>query len=127
MRSPDANRVRIIGPELPLELECPRDPLPEPFRLLLELLDAAEWRYRQTRQRKEPVSVDLRTEVEGDELLVTLPGTSYAVRYRRLAKQLYCKEYPMQIDRRSPLNQAEFVAKAWRIANEKARELGWIA
>ena len=126
MRSPDANRVRIIGSGLPLELECPRHPLPEQLRLL-ELLDAAEWRYRQMRQRKEPVSVDLRTEVEGDELLVTLPGTSYAVKYRRLAKQLYCKEYPMQTDRRSPLNHAEFIAKAWKIANEKARELGWVA
>jgi hypothetical protein len=126
MRSPGANRVRIIGQELLPELKCPPDPLPETLRLLLELLDAAEWRYRQERERKGPVSVDLRIEVEGEELLVTLPGTSYAVKYRRLAKQLYCQEYPMQIDRRSPLNHAEFIAKAWRIANDKARELGWI-
>jgi hypothetical protein len=32
----------------------------------------------------------------------------------------------MQVDRRSPLSQAEFVGKAWTMANEKARDLGWI-
>jgi hypothetical protein len=27
---------------------------------------------------------------------------------------------------RVPMTSAEFVAKAWKIANEKARELGWV-
>ena len=126
MSSPDKNRVRIIGDELLPELECPQDPLPEKLKILLELLDAAEWRYRRTRERQGPISDDLRIEVEGEELLVTLPGTSYAVRYYKLANQLYSKEYPMEVDRRSPLSQAEFIGKAWTMANEKARDLGWI-
>jgi hypothetical protein len=126
MSSPDENRVRIIGEELLPELECPQDPLPEKLKILLELLDAAERRYRRTRERQGPISDDLRIEVEGEELLVTLPGTSYAVRYYKLANQLYSKEYPMEVDRRSPLSQAEFIGKAWTMANEKARDLGWI-
>ena len=126
MPSPDANRVRIIGEELFPELQCPQDPLPEKLKILLELLDAAERRYRRTRERQGPISDDLRIEVEGEELLVTLPGTSYAVRYYKLANQLYSKEYPMEVDRRSPLSQAEFIGKAWTMANEKARDLGWI-
>jgi len=126
MSSPDENRVRIIGEELLPELECPQDPLPEKLKILLELLDAAESRYRRRRERQGPISDDLRLEVEGEELLVTLPGTSYAVRYYKLANQLYSKEYPMEVDRRSPLSQAEFIGKAWAMANEKARNLGWI-
>ena len=126
MSSPDENRVRIIGEELLPELECPQDPLPEKLKILLELLDTAEWRHRHVRERQDPISEELRIEVEGEELLVTLPGTSYAVRYYKLANQLYSKEYPMEVDRRSPLSQAEFIGKAWTMANEKARDLGWI-
>jgi hypothetical protein len=127
MPSPDANRVRIIGEELFPELECPQDPLPERLKMLLELFDAAQWHYHRTRERQGPISDErLRIEVERDDLLVTLPGTSYAVKLCKLANQLYCKEYPMEVDRRSPISQAEFVGKAWRMANEKAHDLGWI-
>ena len=78
------------------------------------------------RERQDPISEELRIEVEGEELVVTLPGTSYAVRFCKLANQLHSKEYPMEVDRRSPLSQAEFIGKAWTMANEKARDLGWI-
>ena len=64
MPSHDANRVRIIGEELIPELECQPEPLPERLKILLELLDAAEWRYRRTRERQGPISDDLRIEVE---------------------------------------------------------------
>ena len=126
MPSPDANRVQILGEELVPELECPQGPLPERLKVLLELLDTAEWRHRHVRERQDPISEELRIEVEGEELVVTLPGTSYAVRYCKLANQLHSKEYPMEVDRRSPLSQAEFIGKAWTMANEKARDLGWI-
>jgi hypothetical protein len=127
MPSPDANRVRIIGEELCPELECPQDPLPEKLKMLLELFDAAQWHYHRTPELQGPTSDDrLHVEVERDDLLVTLPGTSYAVKWCKLANQLDCKEYPMEVDRRSPISQAEFIGKAWRMANEKARGLGWI-
>ena len=70
MPSPDSNRVRIIAEELLPELECPQDPLPERLKILLELLDAAEWRYRRKRERQGSVSDDLRIEVEGEDLRV---------------------------------------------------------
>jgi hypothetical protein len=60
------------------ELECPRDPLPEMLQLLLD--DAAEWRHQQRQERKGPSSDEFRVEVEGEELLVTLPGASHAVK-----------------------------------------------
>ena len=60
--------------------------------------------------------------------MVTLPGTSYAVTYYKLANspQLHGRHLPDHVDRRSPISQAAFVGKAWKLANAKARELGWI-
>jgi hypothetical protein len=71
---------------------------------------------------------DLHVEVEGGDIMVTLPGTSYAVTYYKLANspQLHGRHLPDQVDRRSPISQAAFVGKAWKLANDKARELGWI-
>jgi hypothetical protein len=43
------------------------------------------------------------------------------------SRQLHGKNFPEEVDRRSPISQAAFVGKAWKVANEKARELGWIA
>jgi hypothetical protein len=40
--------------------------------------------------------------------------------------QLRGKNFPEEVDRRSPISQAAFVGKAWKLANDKARELGWI-
>jgi len=31
-----------------------------------------------------------------------------------------------QHDQKGPITQAEFLARAWKLANDKARELGWI-
>jgi hypothetical protein len=66
--------------------------------------------------------------VEGGEVMVTLPGTRYAVTYYKPAnsRQLHGKHFPEEVDRRSPISQAAFVGKAWKVANDKARELGWI-
>jgi hypothetical protein len=51
-----------------------------------------------------------------------------AVTYYKLANspQLHAKHFPEEVDRRSPISQAAFVGKAWKLANDKARELGWI-
>ena len=58
----------------------------------------------------------------------TLPGTKYAVTYYKAAnsRQLHGNNFPEEVDRRSPISQAAFVGKAWKVANDKARELGWI-
>jgi hypothetical protein len=47
----------------------------------------------------------LRIEVVDDEIVVTLPNSQLSVTY-------YMSD--------------EFLAKAWKLANDKARELGWV-
>jgi hypothetical protein len=71
---------------------------------------------------------DLHVEVREYEITVTLPGTSYTVTYFKLARspQLLAKNFPTKDDSRVPLTNAEFLARAWKLANAKARELGWI-
>jgi len=40
--------------------------------------------------------------------------------------QLLAKDFPRKDDSRAPITHAEFLARAWKLANAKARELGWI-
>ena len=66
----------------------------------------------------------------GDEIVVSLPGTSYAVAYYKPSSspQLLAGHLPPEgDDPRLSLTRAEFLAQAWRLGNDKARELGWIA
>jgi hypothetical protein len=70
---------------------------------------------------------DLHIEVVDDEIIVTMPLTSYSVTYYKPANspQLLAKRLPKN-DRWADLTPGEFLALAWRAANRKARELGWI-
>ena len=63
-----------------------------------------------------------------DEILITLPGTNYTVTYHKPASSpgLLAKNFPTKDDSRVPMTQAEFLERAWKLANDKARELGWI-
>jgi len=73
--------------------------------------------------------VSLSVEVQGDDIVVTLPGTSYVVTYYRAAafpQQLLTKSHSGRVDQGAPMTQTEFHARAWKTANAKARELGWI-
>ena len=71
---------------------------------------------------------DLRVQVVDDELIVTLPGSTYSVTYYKPERspQLLAKRMADRDDLRIPMTAAEFLARAWRLANDKARELGWI-
>ena len=73
-------------------------------------------------------SEPLRVEVLGDEIMVILPATSYGVTYHKRADspQLLAKHVCLKHDSRAPMTHAEFLARAWQAANDKARELGWI-
>jgi hypothetical protein len=75
-----------------------------------------------------PDIAHIQLEVWDDEIIVSLPGTSYAVTYYKPANspQLLAKDFPYDDDRGTELTQAEFLATAWRLANDKARELRWI-
>jgi hypothetical protein len=70
----------------------------------------------------------LRVDIVDDEILVSLPGTSYSVVYfkRDNSHHLSARHIPMKDDLRTPLKLADFLSRAWREANDKARELGWI-
>ena len=43
-----------------------------------------------------------------------------------LATLIASQEMPGREDQGAPMTQAEFHARAWKAANAKARELGWI-
>jgi hypothetical protein len=68
----------------------------------------------------------LRIDVVDDEIVVTLPGTSYSVTYYKLpnSPQLLAKGIAREDD--APMTLSEFLSRAWGIANDKAREHGWI-
>ena len=70
----------------------------------------------------------IQLDVWDDEIVVSLPGTNYAVTYCKPADspQLLAKNFPYGDDGHIELTQAEFLARAWRLANDKARELRWI-
>ena len=55
--------------------------------------------------------------LEGKVAIVTLANSP----------QLLARNFPRDDDSRVPMTQAEFLTRAWKLANDKARELGWIA
>jgi hypothetical protein len=71
----------------------------------------------------------LEVRVVGDEIIVRYPGVGYSVTYYKSdpfpdlrAKNIISGKH----DRRAPREMSQFLAKAWKLANDKARELGWI-
>jgi hypothetical protein len=67
-------------------------------------------------------------DVLGGNIRVSLAGSNYAVTYHkpRNSPQLLAKSLPVNEDRHASMTQGEFLALAWRAANDKAREMGWI-
>jgi len=70
----------------------------------------------------------LRVEVRGGDIVVTLPGTSYRAVYHKPADKpgLIATSRSGQWQLGTPMTQAEFELRSWKLANDKARELGWI-
>ena len=54
------------------------------------------------------------------------PGTSVTYYKPKNSNQLLAKRISDKDDPRIPMTGAEFLAKAWKLANNKAREVGWI-
>jgi hypothetical protein len=67
--------------------------------------------------------------VSGNDIIITLLGTRYSVTYfkQRGSPGLFAKDIMNEDDPRVSMTSAEFLARAWKLANEKARELSWIA
>lgn len=72
------------------------------------------------------LAVRLRVEVEDGSIIVTLPGTSFRVTYRKPSQYLGLLAFDLRGDKDAGIAEAGFLARAWRVANDKARELGWI-
>jgi hypothetical protein len=70
--------------------------------------------------------VNLSIEVQGDEIVVTLHGTSYVVTYYRAAafpQQLLTKSHSRE-DEGARMTQAEFHAHAWKAASPRREHWG---
>ena len=65
--------------------------------------------------------------VHGSEIVVTASDSDYAMTYHKPANspQLLAKSFPRK-DRRVSMTLATFLTAACKLANDKARELGWI-
>ena len=73
--------------------------------------------------------MDLHVEVSGNEITVTTAevGTAYSVTYERLPNQLQLvMTHSWLAAHITTPSVAEFRAKAFRAAVDKARELGWL-
>jgi hypothetical protein len=71
---------------------------------------------------------DLWVEVRDQDLVVTMPGTTLRVVYRKphRGSQLVPRLDYFQDQQKGPITRAEFLARALEAANEQARELGGI-
>jgi len=70
----------------------------------------------------------LRVRIVNDEIVVSLPGFHYSATYYKPfnAPQLVERNIPITDDPRIRMKKSEFVVKARKLANDKARELRWI-
>jgi hypothetical protein len=73
------------------------------------------------------MSHDLQAELLEGEIVVTMPGTSFMVAYQQCfeAPGLVAKSGFRQ-DKGAPITLNEFLIRAWNLANDKARDAGWM-
>jgi hypothetical protein len=71
-------------------------------------------------------TIRLRVEVYDDNITVTLPGTTFRVIYRKAREGSGLVPFGVRGDEDSGISQIDFLTSASRVANDKARELGWI-
>ena len=72
---------------------------------------------------------EIRVAVEGCEIVVSASGTDYVVKYYKPANspQLLVKRFPRKEDMGVSMTLADFLTAAHKLANNKARQLRWIA
>jgi len=71
-------------------------------------------------------TIRLNIEVEDKVIIVTLPGTTFRVNYSKPKKSDGLVAFGIRGDKDAGVSQVDFLTRAWRIANDKVRELGWI-
>ena len=72
-------------------------------------------------------TIRLNIEVEDKVIIVTLPGTTFRMNYNKAKKSDGLVAFGIHGDKDAGVSQVDFLVCAWRVANDKARELGWIA
>ena len=60
---------------------------------------------------------ELDCQIQGNEIIVSMPDTGWSVTFYKSANS------PQLLAR---AREKDFFARAWNLANDKARELGWI-
>ena len=86
-------------------------------------------RTAQKRQPPERLAIPvLRVDVQGSDIVITAPDSDYMMTYHKPANspRLLAKSFPRKEDRRVSMALADFLTAAHKLANDKARELGWI-
>ena len=86
-------------------------------------------RSRNLPRKKSPIPADtirLNIEVEDKVIIVALPGTTFRVNYNKAKKSDGLVAFGIHGDKDAGVSQVDFLTRAWRIANDKVRELGWI-
>jgi hypothetical protein len=69
----------------------------------------------------------LKLEMQDGAIVISLPGTSYQVTFRSLPDgRNLSASHNIEDDGDAPITPLEFLERAWGIAKDKARELGWI-
>jgi hypothetical protein len=71
---------------------------------------------------------NLHIEARDRDIIVTMPGTSFRVVYRKPDRgpRLVARLDYFQYEQKGPITRTQFLARARKLANDKARELGWI-
>ncbi len=71
-------------------------------------------------------SAGLVVEMIDDQIVVTMPGTLLLAAYRKREDTAALVARFIQDDRHAAMPRSEFVARSWRLALAKARQLAWI-
>jgi len=69
---------------------------------------------------------DVKVDVRGGAIVVTLPGTQFYASYRKKDVAPWLVATDIRDDPNAPISRFAFKARAWTVAIEKARNLGWI-
>jgi hypothetical protein len=72
-------------------------------------------------------SLKFNVEAADENVVVTLTGTTYMVKYRKSDNQAGLNLFHTQGDANAPIHDIHFLARACQLANAKAKELGWLA
>jgi len=84
-----------------------------------------QWRRPPERSPTVPM---LRVAVRRSAIVVTASGTDYVMTYHKpeTSPELLARSFPRKEDRRVSMTLADFLTAAWKLANDRAPELGWI-